>query len=203
MLTYRYLALILLALVFGSTCEAEHNVLFILTEDQGAQMSFVGTPGLSTPNMDRIAKEGVYFSRAFVNYPVCSPSKASIYTGTYCHTNGLRGVTTNFHGPANKLPKAIANHPLTKRLRIRDDLPTLVELFKEAGYSSAITSKLHVHPVFKFPYDHYIEGNPTYGSVQSGVWRDCQPPGRIPRSFPLPRAHRQRRVDAGRGSTDV
>ena len=81
-------------------------------------MNFVDTPGLSTPNMDRIAKEGVYFNQAFVNYPVCSPSKASIYTGTYCHANGLRGVTTNFHGPATKLPTAIANHPLTKRLRI-------------------------------------------------------------------------------------
>ena len=163
---YRYLAVIVLVFLFGNKCDAKPNVLFILTEDQGAQMSFVGTPGLSTPHMNRIAKNGVYFNKAFVNYPVCSPSKASIYTGTYCHTNGLRGVTTNFLGPAEKLPEAIANHPLTKRLRIRDDLPTLVELFKEAGYTSAITFKLHVHPVFKFPFDHYIEGNPTYGSVR-------------------------------------
>ncbi len=166
MFTYRCLAIIALASVFGNTCEAKHNVLFILTEDQGAQMSFVGTPGLSTPNMDQIAEEGVYFNRAFVNYPVCSPSKASIYTGTYCHANGLRGVTTNFHGPADKLPQAIANHPLTKRLRIRDDLPTLIELFKDAGYSAAITFKLHVQPVSKFPYDHFIEGNPTTASVR-------------------------------------
>jgi hypothetical protein len=83
-------------------------VLIILTEDQGSQMSFVGTPGLSTPNMDRTANEGVYFNQAFVNYPVCSPSKASIYTGTYCHTNGQMGVTTNWHGPADTMPKLIA-----------------------------------------------------------------------------------------------
>jgi N-sulfoglucosamine sulfohydrolase len=164
--TRRFLTIILLASVFSGTCEAKYNVLFILTEDQGAQLSLVGTPGLSTPNMDRIAKEGVYFNKAFVNYPVCSASKASIYTGTYCHTNGLRGVTRNFHGPADMLPEAIANHPLTKRLRIRDDLPTLVELFEKADYSSAITFKLHVHPVYKFPYDHFVPGNPTAESVR-------------------------------------
>jgi N-sulfoglucosamine sulfohydrolase len=153
-------------LVISHTCEAKHNVLIILTEDQGSQLSFVGTPGLSTPNMDRIANEGVYFNQAFVNYPVCSPSKASIYTGTYCHTNGQMGVTTNWHGPADTMPKLIAEHRLTKLNRIRDDLPTLVELLKNAGYTCAVTSKLHVHPVFKFPYDRFIKGNPTYASVR-------------------------------------
>ena len=129
-------------------------------------MSFVDTPGLSTPNMDRIAKEGVYFKKAFVNYPVCSPSKAGIYTGTYCHTNGLMGVTTNWHGPAHTMPKRIAEHRLTKLNRIRDDLPTLVELLKKAGYTTAITAKLHVHPVSKFPYDHFIRSQPTYADVR-------------------------------------
>jgi N-sulfoglucosamine sulfohydrolase len=149
-----------------NTCEAKHNVLFILTEDQGTHLSFVGTRGLSTPNMDRIAKEGVFFRQAFVNYPVCSPSKAAIYTGTYCHTNGLMGLTTNWHGPAHTMPKHIAEHRLTNLNRIRDDLPTLVELLKEAGYTTAVTSKLHVHPVCKFPYDHFIQGQPNYASVR-------------------------------------
>jgi len=162
----RYLAVILLAFVFINTCAAKYNVLFILTEDQGTHLSFVNTPGLSTPNMDRIAKSGVYFNQAFVNYPVCSPSKASIYTGTYCHTNGHMGLTTNWHGPASSMPKAIAEHRLTKFNRIRDDLPTLVEQMKEAGYTCCVTSKLHVHPNSKFPYDHFIRGNPTYASVR-------------------------------------
>ena len=142
------------------------NVLFILTEDQGAQLSFIGTPGLSTPNMDQLAKGGIYFNKAFVNYPLCSPSKASIYTGTYCHTSGLMGLTHNWHGSAETMPEAITNARLTKLNRIRDDLPTLVELLKEAGYSLAITAKLHVQPVFKFPYDHFIKGHPTYESVK-------------------------------------
>jgi N-sulfoglucosamine sulfohydrolase len=148
------------------TVDKKLNILFILTEDQGPHLSFVGTPGISTPHMDRLAKEGVYFNHAYVNYPVCSPSKASIYTGTYCHTNGMMGVTTNWHGPAHTMPEAIAEHRLTKLNRIRDDLPTLVELLKDAGYTTAVTSKLHVHPVYKFPYDHFIRRNPTYESVR-------------------------------------
>ena len=167
MFPLRCLVVSLLAFASGHASAADHpNVLFILTEDQGTQLSFVGTAGLSTPNMDRIAKDGVYFNRAFVNNPVCSPSKANIYTGTYCHFNGLRGVTVNWHGPADEMPRAIANHPLTKRNRIRDDLPTLVKLLKDAGYSSAITTKLHVQPVSKFPYDRFIKGGPTYESVR-------------------------------------
>ncbi|MEM7395036.1 MAG: sulfatase-like hydrolase/transferase, partial [Verrucomicrobiota bacterium] len=50
--------------------------------------------------------------------------------------------------------------------RIRDDVPTLIELLKKAGYTCAITSKLHVQPVSKFPYDSFIKGNPTYQSVK-------------------------------------
>ena len=103
-LTARRLAILLTTLVISHTCEAKHNVLIILTEDQGSQMSFVGTPGLYTPNMDRIANEGVYFNQAFVNYPVCSPSKASIYTGTYCHTNGQMGPDSSSRtGSASRL----------------------------------------------------------------------------------------------------
>lgn len=57
------------------------NVLLILTEDQGAQTGALGTKGLQTPNMDAIGEQGVLFTSAFVAYPVCSPSKAALYTG--------------------------------------------------------------------------------------------------------------------------
>lgn len=158
---------IVVAASFPNICESKPNILFILTEDQGAHLSFVGTPGLSTPNMDRIAKAGVYFECAFVNYPVCSPSKAGIYTGTHCVANGLRGVTVNWHGPAETMPRGVANHRLTKLNRIGDEFPTMIELLKSAGYTCAITSKLHVHPVSKFPYDYFIKGNPTRESVRT------------------------------------
>jgi hypothetical protein len=65
------------------------NILFILTEDQGAQMGFLGTPGLQTPHMDSLARSGMFFNNAFVVYPVCSASKAAIYTGLHNHANGI------------------------------------------------------------------------------------------------------------------
>jgi len=72
------------------------NILFILTEDQGAHLSYLGTPGLQTPNMDSLAKSGVYFQNFFVGYPVCSPSKACIYTSLHNHTNGILNKTPNY-----------------------------------------------------------------------------------------------------------
>jgi N-sulfoglucosamine sulfohydrolase len=66
-------ALLLTAL---ATAAPKPNILFILTEDQGAQAGFLGTPGILTPQMDRLAKSGRVFPNAFVVYPVCSASKA-------------------------------------------------------------------------------------------------------------------------------
>jgi hypothetical protein len=56
------------------------NILLIVTDDQGAQMGALGTPGLVTPNMDRLAKDGTMFRRAFCAYPSYSPSRASMLT---------------------------------------------------------------------------------------------------------------------------
>lgn len=131
------------------------NVLFILTEDQGAHLSFLGTPGLHTPHMDALARSGVYFTNTFVAYPVCSPSKAAIYTGLHNHTNGLLNNTPNFHKSAAQLTPTERSNPLYVRNRVRDDLPTLVERLHAAGYYQGVTSKLHVAPNEKFPYDEF------------------------------------------------
>ncbi|MDP2337527.1 MAG: sulfatase [Bacteroidota bacterium] len=65
------------------------NVIFILSDDHRYDfMGFTGkVPGLETPNMDRLAKEGVVFQNAFVTTSLCSPSRASILTGQYAHTH--------------------------------------------------------------------------------------------------------------------
>ena len=79
------------------------NVLFILTEDQGLHMGAFDTKGVRTPAMDSLAGEGVLFTRAYVNYPICSASKGCIYTGLYPHTNGIRHNTWNHFKPAEEL----------------------------------------------------------------------------------------------------
>jgi N-sulfoglucosamine sulfohydrolase len=138
---------------------ARPNVLFILTEDQGAHLGFLGTPGLRTPHMDSLAQRGIYFDNAFVAYPVCSPSKAAIYTAQPSHVTGLLNNTPNFHKSAAELTAAERNHPLYRRNRIADQLPTLVERLHAAGYYQGVTSKLHVAPNEKFPYDEFIRGD--------------------------------------------
>lgn len=65
------------------------NIIFILSDDHRYDfMGFTGkVPGLKTPNLDRMANEGVHFQNAFVTTSLCSPSRASILTGQYAHTH--------------------------------------------------------------------------------------------------------------------
>ncbi len=134
------------------------NVLFILTEDQGAHLSLLGTPGLQTPHIDALAKSGVYFNNAFVAYPVCSASKAAIYTGLHNHTNGILNNTHNFHKPADQVTAAEQGLRLAKTNRIRDGFRTLTEILQANGYYQGVTHKLHVLPNEKFPYDAFLRG---------------------------------------------
>jgi arylsulfatase A-like enzyme len=80
----------LLLIVFVAAIHAAErprpNILFILTEDQGPHAGVCGTPGVKTPNIDRIARDGMLFTQAYVSYPVCSASKAAFYTGLHAHT---------------------------------------------------------------------------------------------------------------------
>ncbi len=67
------------------------NVIFILSDDH--RYDFMGfmnkVPGLQTPNMDRMAREGAHLENAFVTTALCSPSRASILTGQYAHTHTI------------------------------------------------------------------------------------------------------------------
>ncbi len=74
--------------VGGAQAARRPNIVFILTDDQRYDaMSCAGHPWLKTPNMDRLAKEGVLFNNAFVTTSLCSPSRGSFLTGCYAHTH--------------------------------------------------------------------------------------------------------------------
>ena len=160
-------ALLLTGLVsvsFSPTVHAGNrpNFLLILTEDQGAQTSGLGTAGLETPAIDTIAEGGVRFDQAFVSTPVCSASKAGIYSGLYGHTNGIRQNTVDVKGP--KLPGWLPNRGGTRKLyqtaRIHEGLPTLIQMLELAGYYTGFSSKLHVAQNHQFPYDDwYLQTN--------------------------------------------
>jgi arylsulfatase A-like enzyme len=60
-----------------------------MTDDLNAYVEgFGGHPQARTPNIARLQKQGVSFTRAFANNPICSPSRSSMFSGTYCHTSG-------------------------------------------------------------------------------------------------------------------
>lgn len=102
------------------------NILFVMTDDQRSDaMSCAGNPHLKTPQMDRLAGEGVRFRQAFATDALCSPSRATIVTGLYSHTHG---VTTN-GGPGQ---------------RLRPDQVTFPMLLRQAGYYTAMIGKWHI-----------------------------------------------------------
>jgi N-acetylglucosamine-6-sulfatase len=129
----KLVAFLLLALLIGlspassSLSNAQSpkkpNIVFILTDDHRADfMSCAGHPVVKTPNLDRLASEGMLFSNAFVTSALCSPSRASFLTGLYAHTHGVQNNLTPW----------------------RDESVTFLELFKQAGYDTAFLGKWHM-----------------------------------------------------------
>jgi N-sulfoglucosamine sulfohydrolase len=143
---------------------AQPNILFILTEDQGAHMGALGSSDVETPNMDALAASGALFRRAYVAYPVCSASKACIMTGLPSHTNGLVNNTNNYFKSAAKLTAAEQQAPPYLHHRIRSSGRTLVEVLAANGYHTAVCGKLHVSPNERFPYHDFL---PKAGSKQA------------------------------------
>jgi arylsulfatase A-like enzyme len=98
------------------------NVLFIMSDDHAYQaISAYNDKLIQTPNIDRIAKEGVLFSNACVTNSICAPSRATILTGKFSHINGK--VDNIFPFDTTQM--------------------TFPQLFQKAGYQTAMFGKLH------------------------------------------------------------
>jgi choline-sulfatase len=98
------------------------NFLFILADDHaGYVLGCDGNREAHTPNIDRLASEGVRFAAHHCNSPVCTPSRQSFFTGQMPHAAGVTVLST---------PLAL-------------DKPTLAKQFKKAGYQTAVFGKMH------------------------------------------------------------
>ena len=98
------------------------NVLMIVSDQHHAGvMGCAGHPVVRTPNLDRLAGEGVLFERAFCSNPLCVPARTSLLTGRYCVNHGVYSLGATF----------------------RDDMPTLAHLFAASGYDTTLAGRMH------------------------------------------------------------
>lgn len=128
--------------VAQTTAADKPNVLFIISDDLNTALSGMGHPECKTPNLDKFAKTGVSFTRAFCQFPLCGPSRASIMTGQYPLVNRVAGNGGMVNPQRVTLPRHFANH----------------------GYWTARVSKIYHMGI---PGD-IVEGNP--GRDHVGSW---------------------------------
>lgn len=104
------------------------NVVVIFTDDQGwGDLSCQGSEEIATPNIDRLAAEGMRFTDFYASQPVCSASRASLLTGCYANRLGIRGALA---------PSA--------RSGLDPDEHTIAEVVKPLGYATACYGKWHL-----------------------------------------------------------
>ena len=100
--------LLLLLAGFGPAPAEPPNLLFIFTDDHAYQaVGAYGSKLNRTPNIDRIAREGMRFDRALVTNSICAPSRAVILTGKYSHLNGVLDNRLQFDGSQQTFPKLL------------------------------------------------------------------------------------------------
>ena len=126
----RHLRLLLLALFLGSAITAfasdqdtRPNILWISIEDWVPELSCYGTKAIHTPNVDKLASEGVRYQWAFTTSPVCSTSRSAMMTGFHQNYIGA-----NQHREHDKQPLPHGIKPIP-------------HLFQEAGYFTALMSR--------------------------------------------------------------
>ncbi len=142
----------------ASADEPKTNVLFILADDLGwRDLSNEGSTFYESPNIDRIANEGMKFTQGYATCQVCSPSRASIMTGKY----PARLKITEWIGAAmgegwKRNTKLL---PATYEHNLAHSETTLAEAFRSAGYRTFFAGKWHLGNEGSHPEDHGFEIN--------------------------------------------
>jgi arylsulfatase A-like enzyme len=117
------------------------NIVFINMDDLGwKDVAFMGSKFYETPNIDKLAGEGMVFSNAYSNAANCAPSRACVMSGQYGPRHGVYTVGSSARGSA-KTRKLI---PTKNRTDLPDDNVTIAEALKTAGYITATMGKWHL-----------------------------------------------------------
>lgn len=132
----------------------DHNVVLYVVDDQGtADAGCYGNPVIKTPGLDRLAAEGMRFTRAFCTTASCSASRSVILTGLYNHANGQYGHQHSYH------------HFITFA-----NVQSLPVLLAGAGYRTARIGKYHVAPEEVYHFQRVLRG----GSPEQKA-ENCKP----------------------------
>jgi len=123
-----------LALLAGVALAKRPNVVFILTDNQGAwHLGCYGNPEFKTPHIDQLAREGLRFAKAFANNPVCSPTRATYLTGLTPSQHGIH----RYLGQGGWQINALAANAI-------EEFDTLPEILAGAGYRCGLSGKWHL-----------------------------------------------------------
>ena len=106
-------------------------ILFITDALRGDHLACAGNNIVKTPNIDRLASEGVRFSAHFCTNPICMPNRASLATGVYPNVHGVRSNGIN----------------------LREDIPTIAQTLRKKGWHTASIGKIH-HQYWLGPFRH-------------------------------------------------
>ena len=129
-------------LIGGCSEKKPPNVIFVLVDDLGwTDLACYGSTFHETPNLDRLAEEGILFTDAYAASPVCSPTRAAIMTGKH---PARINITDWIPG----MPSSRANNPILSTPEDQHNLPltekTMAETFRENGYRTFFAGKWHL-----------------------------------------------------------
>ncbi len=177
-----FLPTLLMALFIFSNCDdkgrksdglaTKPNFIFILADDLGCHdLSVTGSQFYETPNIDRIAREGMTFTQGYATCQVCSPSRASIMLGTFPARHGITdwigartGEEWRKSGRFNKLLPPEYVHKLPA------EAVTLPEALHESGYKTFFAGKWHLGDSTSWPEQHGFD-------INKGGWDVGSPRG--------------------------
>lgn len=133
----------LLAVSFAA--EARPNFVFVLADDLGyADLGCQGATDIHTPNIDRLARDGVRFTDFYSNAPVCTPTRAALMTGRWQQRCGLEWAMGFTAEQQRRVDGRWVDEPDKLALGLSPSEPTLPRLLADAGYATAAFGKWHL-----------------------------------------------------------